>query len=198
MKSKRIQIGSLGDVRQGLTLNRYIDPQSPERRILQVANLSGPVVVTRHDDRREHLDEARAQEFSAQENQILVSLRGSSLKASVVPAGVNAVISSSLVSITVGPAKSDLIEPLFIAALLNSKAMERQVAPLFSGLMVQGIPLSQFKKLTIDLPPIGRQQQIAAALHTLDRYRAEFQQHMDLRQEELEVHLTPFVIQEHD
>lgn len=196
MKIKRIQIGELGEVRQGLTLNRYIDPQSPERRILQVANLSGHLVVARQDDRRERLDEVRAQEFSAEANQILVSLRGSSLKAGVVPAGVNAVVSSSLVSITVDPDKSDLIDPLFIAALLNSKAMEQKVAPLFSGIAVQGIPLSQFKKLTIDLPSIGRQEQIATALQALSRYQDDLNQIIALRGEELEAHLTPFVIKE--
>lgn len=193
MNTRRIQLGQLGEIRQGLTLSRYIDPQGPEKRILQVANLTGHQVIPRDDDRREHLDEARAQEFYARPGQVLVSLRGSSLKAGVVTGELDAVVSSSLVAITVNP---DLADPFFLAGLLNSQAMEQQVMPLFSGLTVQGIPLSRFKDLAIALPALPQQRQLATAMQALSRYQQETAAIIALRGEELEAHLTTFVIKE--
>lgn len=194
MKTTRIQLAQLGEVRQGMTLSRYLDAQGPAKRVLQVANLMDGAVRAREDDRIEHVDEARAREHFARTGQVLISLRGSSLKAGVVPDGLeDAVISSSLVSMDLN---EELADPLFVAGLLSSQAMQQQVMPLFTGVTVQGIPLSRFKELEIDLPPLEEQRRQATAMQALTRYQQEVAEVVALRNEELEAHLKGFVVKE--
>lgn len=194
MSTTTISLGKLGEVRQGLTLSRYIDAQGPSKRVLQVANLSGGRVRTLEDDRMEHVDDARAQEHYARKDQVLVSLRGSVLKAGVVPEELkDGVISSSLVAMDLDP---ELADPVFVAGLLGSRAMQRQALPLFTGVTVQGIPLSRFKTIRIELPPLEQQRRYAAAIQALDRYRQKVARVTTLREEELEAHLDGFVVKE--
>lgn len=195
MSLRRVQLGELGELRQGLTLSRYLDAHATKtHHILQVANLEGTKVVKHDEDRREGLDETRIGDHIAREGQVLIALRGASLKAAVVPPELeDAVVSSSLVLFMLNRAEAD---PTFIAGLLSSKAMQARVTPLFTGLTVQGIPLARFKKIEINLPPLDRQQACARAFEAFEQYRQAVVAVLDLRSDELDVHLQNFVIKE--
>ncbi|AZI45238.1 restriction endonuclease subunit S (plasmid) [Deinococcus psychrotolerans] len=194
MKSTPVKIGDLGELRQGLTLNRYLDSAGPVMRVLQVANLSGVEVAPSDGDRMEQLDLKRIKAYTAQPNQILISLRGSSLKAAVVPDGLrDAVISSSLTILEVRP---ELADPRFLAGLFSSEAMQAQVAPLFTGLTVQGIPLHRFKDIQIQLPPLAVQRDYAAAFQAAADYRETVEKVIALRSESLSARLTAFIVKE--
>lgn len=195
MKLRHVQLGEIGELRQGLTLSRYLDPHtSRKHHILQVANLVGTRVKTHDEDRMEGLDEKRVGDHIAREGQVLIALRGASLKAAVVPPDLkDAVVSSSLALFTLNREEA---EPAFIAGLLSSKAMQARVAPLFTGLTIQGIPLARFKKIEINLPPLDKQQAFARAFEALEQYRKAAEAVQELRTEELDIQLQHFVIKE--
>lgn len=194
MKSRDIKLGQVGTVKQGLTMSRYLDPRGPKKRVLQIANLVSGEVVARPDDRFEQVDEGRAKELYAVPGQVLVSLRGATMKAGVVPDTLtDAVISSSLISIDLKP---EIADPHFLAGLLSSQAMQWQIQTLFTGTSVQVLPLSRFKGLQISLPPIAQQRKLAAAMEALNRYERETAQMIALRHEELETYLNEYVVKE--
>ena len=193
MASKRVSLGKIGDLRQGLTLSRYLDSGGVPRRVLQVANLDGMRVVKR-DDRVESMDMTRIKEHEVRPEQVLLSLRGSVLKAAVVPDDMDdAVVSNSLVIFDLDRKKAD---PYFIAGLLNSEAMQSRVSTLFTGTTIQGIPLSRFKQVQIELPPLEEQSRFAEAFRALANYDAAMREVLRLRDQELKAHLQKFVIRE--
>ncbi|GGL92975.1 hypothetical protein GCM10010840_33830 [Deinococcus aerolatus] len=187
-------LGDLGELKQGPTLSRFLEPAGSEYRILQISNLRDLTVQPHEDDRKEFLDGPRAAEHAVQAGQILISLRGSALKAAVVEQDLpDTVVSNSLTTLVPRP---DLADPYFLAALLNSAHMQQRVTPLFTGITVQGIPLAKFRKLAIHLPVLSEQQKLARVLRALAEYRRAVQGVLTLREEEIEAHLQPFVVQE--
>ncbi|WP_075831048.1 restriction endonuclease subunit S [Deinococcus marmoris] len=192
MKSKRVPIGKLGTLSQGVTLTRYTSDGGQERRVLQVTNLTGIHVEPKDGDRFEKFDDVRIADFLARTGQILIALRTSSLKASVVPDGLNdAVISNNLTVLDVDRA---IAHPYFVAGLLRSELMQRVVAPMFTGSVIQNIPLAKFKTLEIVLPDLTEQDAIAEAIAAQDVYRVQTHRVTELMSERIEAALRPFVI----
>ncbi|MFC3833328.1 MULTISPECIES: hypothetical protein [Deinococcus] len=194
MKSKRIPVGKLGTLSQGLTLTRYTSDDGQERRVLQVTNLAGIHVEPKDGDRFETLDEARIGDFLSRTGQVLIALRTSSLKASVVPASLQgAVISNSLTILDVDEAVAN---PYFVAGLLRSEGMQRTVAPMFTGTAIQGIPLAKFKTIEITLPDLAAQNAIAEAIAAQDAYREQTDKVAALMRERIDATLQPLVTKE--
>lgn len=194
MKSKRVPVGKLGTLSQGLTLTRYTSDDGQERRVLQVTNLAGIHVEPKDGDRFEKFDDARLGDFLTRTGQVLIALRTSALKASVVPDSLQgAVISNSLTILEVDEA---VVNPYFIAALLRSEVMQRVVAPMFTGTAIQGIPLAKFKTLEITLPDLATQNAIAEAIAAQDAYREEADKVAALMRERIDATLRPLVTKE--
>ncbi|AZI44328.1 hypothetical protein EHF33_15690 [Deinococcus psychrotolerans] len=74
--------------------------------------------------------------------------------------------------------------------------MQTQVAPLFTGLTVQGIPLHRFKDIQIQLPPLAVQRDYAAAFQAAADYRETVEKVIALRSESLSARLTAFIVKE--
>ena len=193
MKSKRVPISELGTLSQGVTLTRYTSDKGRERRVLQVTNVSGVHVEPKDGDRFEKFDDVRIGDFLARKGQVLIALRTSSLKASVIPDGLNdAVVSNSLTVLEVNEA---IANPYFVAGLLRSKVMQRAVAPLFTGTTIQGIPLAKFKTIEIALPELVEQNAIAEAIAAHDDYRVQVFKAAALMSERIEASLRVLVTQ---
>ena len=193
MKSKRISIDQLGRFSQGLTLNRYISDAGQERRVLQVTNVSGVHVELKDGDRFEKFDDMRIGDFIAKSGQVLIALRTSTLKASVVPRSLNdAVVSNSL---TILDVDETIANPYFVAGLLRSEVMQRTVVPMFTGTTIQGIPLAKFKTLEISLPTLAEQEAIAEAIAAHDDYQVQVSRATTLMSERMEASLRSLVLQ---
>ncbi|GGR61565.1 hypothetical protein GCM10008959_24310 [Deinococcus seoulensis] len=195
MNEQTYQLSQLGKLSQGLSFSRYIKEGGQNVRILQVANLDGLDVRPRPEDRQEPLDPERAHAALVHPGQVLIALRTTSLKAAVVPHDLtNAIASNSLTVLEVNPNRAD---PYFLAGLLRSDVMQRRVAPLFTGVTVQGIPLSRFKDLTVQLPPLDKQRAFVEGFRAIDAYRQEAENVIRLRDEELNAMLRPYALEEH-
>ena len=193
MKSRRVLISELGKLSQGVTLARYTSDEGQERRVLQVANISGVHVEPKDGDRFEKFDDVRIGDFLARAGQVLIALRTSSLKASVVPHSLSDAVASN--SLTVLDVNEAIANPYFVAGLLRSEVMQRAVAPLFTGTTIQGIPLAKFKTIKISLPELAEQNAIAEAIAAHDNYRIQTLKATALMSERIEASLRPLVMQ---
>jgi hypothetical protein len=61
---------------------------------------------------------------------------------------------------------TDRADPAYLAWWLNSPRAQRQIGSAQRGTRVRFIPLSEFRSLTVPLPPLAKQRQIAE-LHRL-------------------------------
>ncbi|OLV19226.1 hypothetical protein BOO71_0003469 [Deinococcus marmoris] len=65
---------------------------------------------------------------------------------------------------------------------------------MFTGSVIQNIPLAKFKTLEIVLPDLTEQDAIAEAIAAQDVYRVQTHRVTELMSERIEAALRPFVI----
>jgi hypothetical protein len=58
-----------------------------------------------------------------------------------------------------------LVDSEYLAIALNSQHAKRQIAQLFTGALIRGLPLNRLKKLTVPIPDLKTQEQIVAAVN---------------------------------
>ncbi|AZI45367.1 restriction endonuclease subunit S (plasmid) [Deinococcus psychrotolerans] len=190
MKSIVLPLSEVGVLVQGLTYKRYVDPDAPSVRLLQVTDLDN-LQPQSNTGRSEHLDLRKNRDALVRPGQVLIAMRTNDIKTAVVPAKLdNAVATNGLTVLTVDPAIAD---PHFMAGLLRSQAMRTYLAPLFSGQTVQGISLSKFRNVKITLPPLKRQVAYAAAFAAQDTYRNAVESVIALQTEALEMRLSTLI-----
>jgi restriction endonuclease S subunit len=191
MKRHLVQLSQVGQLTQGLTYRRHVDANAEPIRVLHVADLDDLTANRGNPEREEKLDLRKNQDAQVRPGQVLIALRTSDVKAAVVPEGMDEAVASN--SLTVLTVNLEVADPHFIAGLLRSKAMHHRLAPLFSGVTIQGIPLSKFRHVEIDLPPLERQAAFAEAFAAHDAYRRAINNVLSLQSEEIEAQLSPLL-----
>lgn len=191
MKQNLVSLGQVGQLTQGLTYKRHVDPTAEPIRVLHVADLDDLMANRGNPEREERLDLRKNQDARVKAGQVLIALRTSDVKATVVPEGMDEAVASN--SLTVFTVNLEIANPQFIAGLLRSKAMQHRLAPLFSGVTIQGIPLSKFRQVELDLPPLERQAAFADAFAAQEAYRRAITTVLSLQTEEIEAQLSPLI-----
>ncbi|MCC5661446.1 restriction endonuclease subunit S [Nostoc sp. XA010] len=141
---------------QGILLNRYQDHQGELYSIINVRNLE-------YIDVSGELSRVPIKVFNLQHQvicgDVIVSLRGTSLKGSVVPSKIQGSLAGqNLAVLRVNP---ELIEPGYLAVVMRSQWLQKKIAPLYmQSTGTQSLSLSQIRKLDIPLPSLVTQQQI--------------------------------------
>lgn len=185
------ELQQVAKISQGFSYSRSLDSSGLSYRILQVANLQGLTVTGQDDDRTEHLDGRKALPFVVRPGQVLVALRTSALKAAVVPVGLDRAVAAN--SLTILDSDPALVMPEFLAVLLNSQPMQQHVAPFYAGTILPNLPLPDFRRLQIDLPPLENQRVLVQAQLDLNDQQAAFQHLMALHTQEINAYLSPLL-----
>jgi type I restriction enzyme S subunit len=75
---------------------------------------------------------------------------------------VGADLAGNYISVHVALVRPDRskIYPEYLAIALNGEYVQRQIAQLFTGALIKGLPLNKIKKITLPLPSLNAQRQI--------------------------------------
>lgn len=161
---------------QGLQASRYQDDDVAPYRMVNVRNLDGLSVDS--DLSEEQLRREIPEQYLLRQGDVVVALRGSTLKASVVPnEAADSLASQNLAVIRPQPT----VDAVFLAGLLRSRWIQRILSGLYvqSGVQAQAVPVltvKQLRELEIPLPSLEEQQKLAAAFlaaEQLERVTAE-------------------------
>jgi type I restriction enzyme, S subunit len=93
------------------------------------------------------------------EDDLLVSIRGTIGRVTRVPPeldGANISRDSARISL------SDLVDPSYVRLMLESAHAQREMRGKVVGLAVKGINIADLRRVTVPLPPLAEQRQVAA------------------------------------
>lgn len=154
---------------QGLQVARYQGEDLVPYQMVNVRNLEGLFVegdlseeALRRYDIPEH--------YFLRAGDVVIALRGSTLKASVVPTGISGALASQNLAV-VRPGTE--LDSIFLAGLLRSRWMHRILSGLYVQSGVQAYAVSvltvkQLRELEIPLPSLEDQQKLAEVFQTLE------------------------------
>jgi restriction endonuclease S subunit len=180
------QLGDLCQVTQGVSITRLRDDIGKETSVVQMRNLD-KLEVTGEPDKM-LLAQVKAGQF-LKAGDVLVSLRGTPVRASVVTAHqADFVASSNLAVVSLKGTPRDL-DPMYLAGLLRSRYMDRRFSPQTGGGKIPSFNLRTIRDLDIPVPSATKQAALAAAFLALENYEEVAHELVDLRTKQLESEL---------
>ncbi|MBD2102314.1 restriction endonuclease subunit S [Leptolyngbya sp. FACHB-261] len=174
---------------QGLSVSRYRDNGGESEFIVNVKDLEK--LHIEHDLEQIKLNNtASIQRYRLRKNDVVIAIRGSLLKSSVVTEASEGSIAGQNVAIF-RPKDLKQVNPGYIAVLMRSKWMEKLLytPQKRSSTTLPSIRVSELRELKIPLPEINTQNQIVQLFLLFESYRELTLDALAARQELTEMSL---------
>jgi restriction endonuclease S subunit len=151
----------LGQIFQGITLSRYQSAEGSDERIVNVRDLDLLYLKDRNSLSQTLLQASDIERYRLHLNDVVIAIRGTLLKASVVKEEVQGSVPGQ--NVAVFRPKLDMVNPLYVAVLMRSKWLEQSLNILQrqSTTTLPAIRVSQLRIIEIPLPDLPTQNQIA-------------------------------------
>lgn len=187
MESRLIPLQELGIVSQGITISRYA---SEEGKVFSVVNVSDlEDLYLEQVQGKAQLIEAEIQRYSLRENDVIIAIRGTLLKSSVITSALEGSLSNQ--NTVFFRAKSHEIDSLYLAVLLRSNYFQRM--PSFrerqSTTTLPAIRISELRTLEIPLPDLHTQYHIAQSFLSIEQAKKAMLSAVEIRQKLSEIAL---------
>ncbi|MEB3218060.1 MAG: restriction endonuclease subunit S [Nostocales cyanobacterium 94392] len=153
-------------ISQGITLSRYQDNEGSSEQVVNTRNLEylhieGELNIVK-------LDASNLAQYRLCAGDVVVTIRGTPLKASVVAKEVEGTLVGQNLAVL---RLSAHIHPVYLAIVMRSKWLELQLAPLYSQSSgTRLIKISQLRDMKIPLPDLDTQNKIAQLFIAAERY----------------------------
>lgn len=184
-------LGELCDVSQGATLSRLKDEHGELYKIIQIADLDGLNAYSPLDFQKLSKDKTP----TVQVGDVLLSLRGLPIRATVVPVGMwDCVPSPNLAVIRPRPPTQrdpiDGVEPNYLAGLLGSAFMIRDLYARSGGGTIFSISIRKLKELKVPVPPGHVQDYFGKAFSARHQLVVAMNELAELQSERLDAELA--------
>ncbi|MEH2398690.1 restriction endonuclease subunit S [Nostoc sp.] len=167
MAPQFIQLKELGHISQGITLSRYANDQGETYRVVSVSDLEQLYVEDVQGQTQ--LAVPDIQRYELLENDVVIAIRGTILKSSVVTASLQGSVSNQ--NTVFFRSQSKKVNPLYLAVLLRSEYFEK--LPSFrerqSTTTLPAIRVTDLRNLEIPLPDLHTQDQIAQLFLSIEQ-----------------------------
>ena len=167
MAPQFIQLKKLGQVSQGITPSRYASDEGKTYRIISISDLEQLYVEDAQG--QVQLAVTDIQRYELLENDVVIAIRGTLLKSSVVTASLQGSICNQ--NTVFFRAKSTEVNPLYLTVLLRSEYFDK--LPSFrqrqSTTTLPAIRVSDLRDLEIPLPDLPTQNQIAQLFLSIEQ-----------------------------
>jgi restriction endonuclease S subunit len=160
----------LGSITQGLSVSRYRNSNGILESIVNVKDLEN-LYIDHEVDKIELNGTASIQQHRLEKNDVIIAIRGSLLKSSVVTQASAGSFAGQNVAVF-RPISLERVNPGYIAVLLRSKWMEQSLNVLYrrSSTNLPSIRVSDLREIKIPLPVISIQNQINQLFILLESY----------------------------
>lgn len=161
----------LGTITQGLSVSRYRDSNGVFESIVNVKDLENLYID--HDVEKIELNStASIQQHRLEKNDVIIAIRGSLLKSSVVTEASVGSFAGQNVAVF-RPTSLERVNPGYIAVLLRSKWMEQSsnVLQRRSSTNLPSIRISDLREIKISLPEIIFQNHINQLFSLLESHK---------------------------
>lgn len=187
MTIEQHKIEKLCSVQQGATLGRIKVEDGEQLPLIQIRHLSGLELSGEPD--LATFDDEKAEGYRLEANQVVVSLRGIPIKASVVREPyVGAICGSNVAVLTIkDPNRCD---PYYLAGLLSSKYLNARLSSLIGGSTVPSLSVRQLREFKIPVPAIADQRTLVRAFKGFETYEHVTEQLLTAHAQRLEAHLA--------
>ncbi|MTJ06191.1 restriction endonuclease subunit S [Anabaena sp. UHCC 0204] len=166
MSNPIVRLEDLVHIYQGVTLKRYENELGSQEQIINSRNLEQ--IYISGELSTSQLDSSNLSKYRLQTDDVVITIRGTPLKASVVKDQVKGCLPNQNLAI-LRPAKN--LNPVFLAVLMRSKWLETQISGLYSqSIGTQLLKISQLRELEIPLPSLDRQNQLAQLFLAAEQY----------------------------
>lgn len=169
----------LGQIFQGITLSRYQSDLGSSERIVNVRDLEQLYLNDRDSLSQAQLKVSDINRYQVRTDDVVIAIRGSLLKASVVKDEVQGSVAGQ--NVAVFRANLDKVNPLYIAVLMRSKWLEQSLNTLQrqSTTTLPAIRVSQLRNINIPLPTLSTQNQIAQLFLLAERKAEILREELD-------------------
>ncbi|MBS9384006.1 MAG: restriction endonuclease subunit S [Dolichospermum sp. BR01] len=167
MSNPIFRLEDLVHIYQGVTLKRYEDELGSQEPIINSRNLEqiyigGELSIAQ-------LDSSNLSKYRLQTDDVVITIRGTPLKASLVTDEVKGSLPHQ--NLAVLRVKVENLNPIFLAVLMRSKWLETQISTLYSqSIGTQLLKISQLRELEMLLPSLDRQNQLAQLFLAAEHY----------------------------
>ncbi|MDB9374754.1 restriction endonuclease subunit S [Nodularia sphaerocarpa] len=166
MSNPVLPLEQLVKIYQGVTLNRYQDDQGSQERIINSRNLEN--IYIDNDLSMLKLDSSKLSQYRLHIDDVVIAIRGTPLKASVVTDKVQGSLASQNLAVLRPTAQ---INPIYLAVFMRSKWLEKHLVTLYSQSSgTQLLKISQLRALEIPLPHLNKQNKLAELFLAAERY----------------------------
>jgi restriction endonuclease S subunit len=189
MSHPEFLLQDLGEsVFQGLSVSRYRGGEGVSELIVNVKDLEN--LYIEHELEPIKLDSpTNIQRYRLRKNDVVIAIRGSLLKTSVVTEVSQGSIAGQNVAVF-RPKDLEQVNPGYIAVLMRSKWMEESLHLLQrSSTTLPSIRVSELRELKIPLPKIGIQNQVTQLFLLFESYKKITLDALEARQELTEMSL---------
>jgi restriction endonuclease S subunit len=171
MTPPRIPLKHLGQVSQGITLSRYVSDSGKVYRVVNVGDLENLHIGSIQGEAR--LDSSGIQRYQLLEEDVVIAIRGSLLKSSVVTADSTGSICNQNTVFFRLQEKRKQVNPLYLAALLRSDYFKQIVSENYqrSTTSLPAIRVSDVRDLEIPVPHLDTQNQLAQLFLSIERVK---------------------------
>jgi restriction endonuclease S subunit len=169
----------LGQIFQGITLSRYQSHEGSSQRIVNVRDLEQLCLRNRDSFSQAQLKLSDIERYQVRTHDVVIAIRGTLLKASVVKDEVQGSVAGQ--NVAVFRPNLDKVNPLYIAVLMRSKWLKQSLNTLQrqSTTTLPAIRVSQLRTIEIPLPTLLIQNQIAQLFLLAERNAEILREELD-------------------
>jgi restriction endonuclease S subunit len=166
-----IQLNDLGQVSQGVTLSRYSSDFGSAYRVINVGDLDSLYVKNVQNEAR--LDIPGINRYQLREDDVVIAIRGTLLKASVVTADSKGSICNQNTVFFRLTKNKEQVNPLYLAALFRSDYFKQEVSANYqrSTTSLSAIRVSDVRALKIPVPNLDIQNQLAQLFLSIEKVK---------------------------
>jgi Type I restriction modification DNA specificity domain len=180
MPSRFIPFQKLGRISQGITLSRYAASAGGSYRVINVTNLED--LYVREPEELTQLSVPDVQRYQLHENDVVIAIRGSLLKSSVIAqTRENSICNQNTVFFR---SESEEINSLYLAVLLRSEYFRQSplIREQHSTQLLAGIKVADLRSLKIPLPNLQTQHEIAQLFLSIEQVKKVTTSALETRQ----------------
>ncbi len=169
MSNPIVRLEDLVHIYQGVTLTRYENELGSQEQIINSRNLEQ--IYISGELSTSQLDSSNLSKYRLQTDDVVITIRGTSLKASLVTDEVKGSLPHQ--NLAVLRVKAENLNPIFLAVLMRSKWLEKQISTLYSqSIGTQLLKISQLRVLELKtpLPSLDKQNQLAQLFLAAEHY----------------------------
>jgi restriction endonuclease S subunit len=179
MPHSTVAFKELGQIFQGITLIRYQSDEGSSQHIVNVRDLEQLCLRNRDSFSQAQLKWPDIERYQVHTDDVVIAIRGTLLKASVVKDEVQGSVAGQ--NVAVFRPNLDKVNPLYIAVLMRSKWLKQSLNTLQgqSTTTLPAIRVSQLRTIEIPLPTLSTQNQIAQLFLLAERNAKILQEELD-------------------